>query len=110
MPYTIFPQIEVGETFPAEFDFGAYLAVGETISGATSEASVFAGTDPSPSSILDGVPTISGSVVTQKVTGGISGVIYNVTVVVTTSAGNVFSLAGKLAYTTQSQLFAGNGT
>ena len=110
MPYELFPQIEVGETYPAEFNFGLYLAVGETISGATSTATVFAGSDPSPSSILDGSPTISGTVVTQKVYGGVSGVIYNVTVVVTTSAGNVFSLAGKLAYTTQSQLFAGNGS
>jgi hypothetical protein len=45
------------------------------------------GTDASPSAILSGSPSISGSIVKQTLTGGSAGVTYKVQFTVTTSLG-----------------------
>ncbi len=108
----IIPLILVGETYPAVFNFGIYLAVGETISGATVAVTVFSGTDNSPSTILSGSVSISGSTVTQNLTNNSSseGVIYAVTCVATTSATHVFSQKCFVAFVTPAGQFGGNGT
>lgn len=67
------------------FDFISDLSVGETISGATVTATVWSGTDPSPSSIISGAASISGTQVSQKLTAGVAGNIYAVTCTATTS-------------------------
>ena len=112
MTMVIVPQLNLGVDYPVQFDFTSLLAVGETVSGATCTAIVFAGTDSTPSTILNGSPTIVGSVATQIITSNANseGVIYEVTCVVTTSATHVFSRAAKIAFVAPGGAFAGNGT
>jgi hypothetical protein len=78
---------QAGATQSYPFNFISDLAVGETISGATVVATVWSGNDPSPSAIISGAASISGTIVTQKLTAGVAGNIYAVTCTATTSAG-----------------------
>lgn len=78
------------------FDFTPFLAAGETISAPVASASVYSGNDASPSAIL-GSPSASGNVVTLPLTAGVIGVIYEVSVTVTTSAAQTPRLSGYLA-------------
>lgn len=85
-----------GETLALAFNFGTRLAVGETISSASTTCTVYSGTDASPSSVISGSTTISGSQVTQKVTGGTLGVTYKLVCTANTSASQVLLLAAFL--------------
>jgi len=91
---TLQPKL-VGETRAYSFDFLSRLAVGETISTQVCTASVYSGLDTSPSSLISGSATASGSVVAQTLTGGVAGVIYQITCTITTSASQTLQL---LAY------------
>lgn len=82
----------VNETRKETFDFTSRLAIGETISSATVTCTVYSGTDATPSSVISGVATISGTKVTQLVTAGVLGVIYLLTCAATTSAGQILEL------------------
>lgn len=82
------------ETIKQVFDFVSRLAVSETISTAAVTATVHSGTDASPSSLISGSASISGTKVTQTLTAGIEGVTYLLTCTVTTSAGQTLILAG----------------
>lgn len=90
------PAKFLGETVKYEFDFAGQLAQGETISTATVAAAVYSGTDASPSSIVSGSASISGSVVTQAITAGVLGVIYELTCTITTSASQTLQMTGYL--------------
>lgn len=87
----------LGETADYQFDFSSRLAVGETISSATVTATVYSGTDASPSSIINGADSTSGAIVTQSITGGVLGVLYELICAATTSTGQVLQLVGILA-------------
>jgi hypothetical protein len=93
----IFPGKRAGETIFLLFDYTSQLAVGETISSAVVTASVYSGIDASPSSIISGSASISGPVVSQKITAGVLGVIYELLCAATTSTGEVIDLCGALA-------------
>lgn len=82
---TTLPSKYTSETVSALFDFTGQLAVGETISTAAATCAVFSGVDSSPSAVISGSATASGSQVTQLLTGGVTGVIYDITVTITTS-------------------------
>ena len=86
-----------GETDTVVFDFASRLAAGETISTKTVTASVYSGTDASPSSIISGSATHSGLQVSQKITGGVVGVIYQLLCTITTSASETLQLTAFLA-------------
>lgn len=60
------------------FDFSSLLTNGQTISTASCSVEVWVGVDPSPSAILLGSPTVSGTVVSQYLQNGVSGVIYRI--------------------------------
>lgn len=75
-----------GETKTITFDFTSDLASGETISTKTCVATVYSGTDASPSSLINGAASNSGAIVSQSITAGTAGVIYLVTCTITTSA------------------------
>lgn len=79
------------------FNYSPILATGETISTATCVVQVKDGSDSNPSAIMVGVPAISGAVVVQRITGGLSGVTYRLEMTVTTSLTNVYTLVGDLA-------------
>lgn len=82
--------------FYAIFDFAQNLAVAETISSASVTATVYSGTDASPSAIISGAATISGTKVTQTITAGTIGVTYILTCVIVTSASQSFVQNGYL--------------
>ena len=80
------------ETRTESFDFTSRLAASETISTASVAATVYSGTDASPSSIISGAASISGAQVTQKLTGGVEGVTYSLTCTANTSTSQVLKL------------------
>ena len=88
-----------GETKTITFDFSSLLASGETISTQVVAATVYSGTDASPSSIVSGSATSSGAVVSQVITAGTVGVIYELTCTITTSASQTLLLVGLMAVT-----------
>ena len=73
-----FTPKRVDEDWVVGFNFVGRLGSGETISTATCTATVFAGTDASPSSIISGSTTITGNMVTQLIVDGVDGVIYQI--------------------------------
>lgn len=79
------------------FDFLSQLSIGETISGATVTATLFSGTDASPSAIISGAASVSGPIVTQKVIDGVVGVVYLLTCTITTSLAATKIIQGYLA-------------
>ncbi len=87
----------VGEVRSYSFDFTSALGTTETISTKSVTAAVYSGTDASPSTIISGSASSSGSIVTQKITTGIAGVIYGLTCTVTTSLGQTLVLMAFLA-------------
>tara|TARA_R110000868_G_scaffold40733_1_gene140278 strand:- start:1642 stop:1953 length:312 start_codon:yes stop_codon:yes gene_type:complete len=78
------------------FDYSPVLGTTETILSATCTVEVKEGTDPTPSAILVGSPSISGSQVAQRISGGLDGVIYRLQMTATTSATNVYTIVGDL--------------
>jgi hypothetical protein len=93
----IFEAKTSGEIRIETFDFTSRLTSAETISTASVSAIVYSGTDASPSSLIYGAATISGKTVTQKLGGGVEGVVYNLTAVITTSTGQQLELNAFLA-------------
>lgn len=78
------------------FDFTSKLAAGETISTKVVTATVLSGVDPTPSAIVNGAATSSGSIVTQSITAGVLGVFYLLVCKITTSLSQTLSLGGVL--------------
>lgn len=76
------------------WDFISLLKASETISTATVTATVYSGTDASPNAIISGAASFSGTVVSQKVTGGVLGVIYELLCTITTSLGQTLQMSG----------------
>lgn len=82
------------ETELFNFNFAAALGSTETISSTSCTVEVKEGTDSNPTAILSGSPTVNGSIVTQKLTGGINGVTYRVEMSATTNLGNTYVVVG----------------
>jgi len=83
----------------ASFDFAQDLTIGETLTSVSSTAAVYSGADASPSSLLDGVPVVSGKQVIQNLTGGVLGTVYYLYIAAATSLGQVLSREAYLAIT-----------
>ncbi len=90
-----------GETQTYVFDFTSRLSIGETLLTAAVAATVWSGDDPLPSAIISGSASIAGPKVSQKVTAGVTGTVYDLVCTVTTSAGQTLQLAGYLAIVTE---------
>lgn len=88
------------EVVDLEADFLSQLILGETVLAASCSVVVHSGEDPNPSAMLSGVPSIAGSIVTQKIQGGVAGVIYTVSFAIRTSLVNVYVQDFKLAVLT----------
>jgi hypothetical protein len=89
---TILPTILQGEIVllpPGGFSFANRLQQGEVLAGTpTVSATVYSGTDPSPSAVLSGAAqVVDGNTVQQLFTGGLPGVIYMIVVGCGTSLG-----------------------
>lgn len=91
------PPKLLGETSLYSADFTGLLSSGETITTATVEASTYSGTDPAPAGLLSGPAAISGTIVSQLLTGGVLGVMYEILFTAITSAGQTLQQVGYLA-------------
>jgi hypothetical protein len=97
MSRVTFPPKLVGETVNLTFDFISRLGSSETISTQSTTCTVYSGVDASPSSVISGAASASGTVVTQGITGGVAGVIYSLKCTITTSLTQTLSMTGMLA-------------
>lgn len=93
----IIPTKIVDDSPIVTFPFLSQLGVSETISTAVVTATVYSGTDSSPSSVISGSASISGSNVNQLITAGVEGVIYLLECLITTSLGQTLSITTFLA-------------
>jgi len=91
------PAKTVGSSKNYTWDFLSDLAAGETLAGATVAISVYSGNDPAPNDLLLGSASVSGSIATQKLTGGVLGVLYEALCTVTTSLGQTLTQASFIA-------------
>ncbi len=93
----VFDPKYVGETVVENFDFISKLASGETISGVpTVTATVWSGVDANPGNIVSGAASVAGTVVSQKLTAGVAGVLYLLKCTAGTSAGQTLILEALL--------------
>jgi hypothetical protein len=83
--------------FSAVFSFALDLALGETLSTASTTAAAFSGADASPNAIVSGSAAISGGEVTQLIVDGVIGVVYLLICTATTSEGQTLTRSGYLA-------------
>lgn len=90
------------ETRSVVFDFISSLGVAETISTQSVTATVWSGVDASPASVVSGAATATGTQVTQKLAGGVSGVIYKLVCTITTSLGQTLTQTAYLPILTDS--------
>lgn len=97
MTLVVFPAKGIGETAPYTFNFADRLQFGEAINGASVSLSVRSGTDPNPTLMTPSPATFTGTVVTQDITGGVAGVIYDVTCTVTATNSHNYVKQGTLA-------------
>lgn len=87
-----------GTTKNYTWDFLSDMAPNETISTQVVTMSVYSGTDASPSSMISGIATVTNtSVVNQKLTAGVLGVIYEALCKVTTSLGQTLEQSSFIA-------------
>ena len=86
----MFSNKDPSEIVVLTFDFTNILAAPLTPAIAVT---VVNGADGAPSALLSGVPSIVGSTVTQKVTGGLSGVSYKIACTVNGADGSKYVLA-----------------
>ncbi len=93
----IFDPKLLGATKTYTFDFTSDLATGETISTQSVTATTYSGTDAVPSSIISGVASTSGAIVSQKITGGVLGTMYELLCQITTSLGQTLQKSAFLA-------------
>jgi len=102
----IFTAKAVGEQQPYIVNFSDRLQFGEVINGAAVVISVFSGTDANPSALLVGTPTYdTNGNVTQVLTGGVAGVLYNVVYTVTGTSSHNYVKVGQLAVISNSDPF-----
>lgn len=88
----VLPSKKAGETVNVQFNFLSSLGqpVLDTLLSAVVTCVVYSGTDPNPSAMISGGAAISGSqseLATQKITGGLAGVIYALVCTGTTTGG-----------------------
>lgn len=74
----LFDDLTLNETDLFSFDFTALLAAAETINTPTITATVLSGTDPAPSNIIIGAPSLDATakIASVLIKGLVSGVTY----------------------------------
>lgn len=77
------------------FDF--IIPTSETLTVASTTATVYSGTDASPATLVSGGTSASGSQVTQTLVNGTAGVTYLLTCIATSDAGHNYVTEAYLA-------------
>lgn len=88
----LLPKLQ-GATLNVTFDFISNLGVSETISTKVVTASVYSGVDATPSSVINGAASSSGTIVTQSLKAGVVGVVYEILCTITTSLSQTLLLS-----------------
>ena len=101
MRQTLVPAKKMNETLLITFNFFDQLLFGEVLSAPVVTVEVSSGLDYNPSLLLSGPATFSGSIVTQKVSGGMAGVTYALTATVTGSLGHTYQVTQIVAVVSQ---------
>lgn len=98
MPRQIIPAKMASEVRFWKPDFtGLFASSGDTISTQAVTAAVYSGVDANPSAILSGSSSHTSLVVSQKITGGVLGVVYYLKCLATSSAGETIEVSSFLA-------------
>lgn len=84
------------EVIVLSFGFARLLAPGATLSAPVVSVLVKDGADPAPGSLIDGLATVDGSNVLQKVRAGVAGTVYALRCKAQTSDGQTLVLAADL--------------
>lgn len=94
----ILPIKDTAESITCNIPFSDLLGNGEIIISATVTITVFSGSDPTPSNVLLGAPTTdpTNTILVFTLTGGLAGVTYVVSALVTGSTSNVVEKVGYL--------------
>ena len=87
----------LSETRNYNFDATNVFSAGQTIVSIMTSASLYSGFDPSPSAILSGTPSVSGTNIVQQITGGAVGAVYDVECSIVIGAGMVLTQRAFLA-------------
>ena len=87
------------EFFKFDYTHDNRFETGETIISATIEVTVLRGKDANADDLLSGAVIISGLTVSQLVTGGLSGVTYDIKCLATTSSGQQLDCSGEVSVT-----------
>ena len=85
------------EEVTVDVDFSSRCRPGESAATAVCVVSVFSGVDPNPAAMLSGIASVSNNIVSQKIIGGLPGVIYLLTYSVRTTGNNIVINEVKLA-------------
>lgn len=94
MNRVLIPPKRQGETLLlSPWDFSPQMAAGEVINSASVAASVYTGVDAAPAAIISGVASFTTTVVSQKVTAGVVGVIYKLLCTAITNLGQTIQIA-----------------
>lgn len=88
---------KAGETAPVTFNFLSSMDSAETISTQVVAASVYSGVDANPAALISGAATHSGKIVSQFLTGGVVGCVYQLLCTITTSLGKTLQQSCYLA-------------
>lgn len=93
------PPKKVGETKVYVVDFISQLTPGITVSSCVVTATTFSGSDSNPNGLVSGSATVAntGTAVSQKIAGGVAGVVYEVTYTATCSDTSVLKISFYLA-------------
>lgn len=97
--FVVSPSKFTSAIIPVVIDFSSQLASGEAVTAVTCAATVFSGTDATPSALLSGAVTLATNIATQIITGGLSGVIYTLTFSATTNTANRIIIQTYIAVT-----------
>jgi hypothetical protein len=87
-----FTPKRVGESEVLTVDFADLLGEGEIILSASWSMRIKVGSDPAASSMIQGSVTVTGTKVSQMVTGGVAGVLYEPLCTALTSLDQVLEL------------------
>lgn len=91
-----FSEKKAGESVLLGFDMVRLLGAGESIVSASFSVAVLRGVDTDTTLMKSGSAVVSGTLVKQRIQGGVAGCYYIIEVAATTSSGNTYIERGTL--------------
>lgn len=85
-----------GESIVVRVDFSSRCRIGETPATAVCGMEVYSGEDADVGEMVVGAAVLEGSVISQRISGGVPGVIYTLTIAVRTIDNNIYMDQAKI--------------